>query len=395
MHATHYLHKHLRNLCQTIHTKRLSVLFAAIGALALTRRLTLTSLGRSLRSSAEVKHNIKRMDRLLGNKHLYGERESIYAALVQLVVGSSQHPIILVDWSELSWDGKFQLLRAAVPVGGRALSIYEEVHPRRKLGNGSVQRRFLEKLKSLLGDSCRPIVVTDAGFRAPWFKSVETIGWDYVGRIRNRTMFQWPEDRCWLPCKALYEKASSRSRHLGVVSLTRSNPLSCHLYLLKKRKRNRLKKTIRGKRSRAQSSLKAAARQNEPWLLASSLQIKAKKLTKIYSSRMQIEENFRDMKSTRYGFSLRQTRTKNARRLSILVLIGTLTHLAVWLLGKAGQRINLHHKFQANTVRDSQVLSIFFLGCQMLNRRKIPIALNDIRQSHLELNEIVDIGVAA
>ena len=281
------------------------------------------------------------------------------------------------------------------PVGGRALSIYEEVHPRDMLGNARVQRRFLGKLKSLLGDCCRPIVVTDAGFRAPWFKSVQKMGWDYVGRVRNRTMFQWPQARSWLPCKALYERANSRSRYLGVVSLTRSNPLSCHLYLLRNRKRNRVKKTIYGKPSQAQNSLNIAARQTEPWLLASSLQAKPKEVIQIYRCRMQIEENFRDMKSTRWGFSLRQTRTRDARRLSVLVLIGTLTHLAVWLLGKAGQRINLHLKFQANTVRDSQVLSIFFLGCQMLNRRKIPISFSDIRQSHLELNAIVEKGVAA
>lgn len=395
MHATQYLHKHVRRLCQAIHAKRLAALFAAIGALAQSRRLSLTGLGRSLQSAAEVKHNIKRMDRLLGNKQLYAERESIYAALIKLVIGSNQRPIILVDWSELSWDGKFQLLRAAVPVGGRALSIYEEVHPRTKLSNRKVQRRFLQKLKSLLDDDCRPILVTDAGFRAPWFKAVEKMGWDWIGRIRNRTKFQWPQSQSWLPCKALYDKANYRPRYLGVVSLTCSNPLSCHIYLLKNRKRKRVKKTAHGKRSRAQSSLKAAARQREPWLLASSLRATPEEVTQIYRCRMQIEENFRDMKSTRWGFSLRQTRTRSARRLSILVLVGTLTHLAVWLLGKAGQRINLHYKFQANTVRDSQVLSIFFLGCQMLNREKIPISFSDIRQSHLELNAIVESGVAA
>lgn len=395
MHATRYLHKHVRRLCQVIHAKRLAALFAAVGALAQSRRLSLTDLGRSLRSPAEVKHNIKRMDRLVGNNQLYGERESIYAAVVQLVIGSTRRPIILVDWSELSWDGRFQLLRAAVPVGGRALSIYEQVHPRSKLSNAQVQRRFLQRLKSLLGDGCRPILVTDAGFRAPWFKAVEKMGWDWVGRVRNRTLFQWPKAQCWLPCKALYDKAHHSPRYLGVVSLTRSNPLSCHMYLLKNRKRKRVKKTVRGKRSRAHSSLKIAARQSEPWLLASSLQTAPKDVTRIYRCRMQIEENFRDMKSTRWGFSLRQTRTRSACRLSILVLIGTLTHLAVWLLGMAGKRINLHHKFQANTVRDSQVLSIFFLGCQMLNHRKIPISFRDIRQSHWELNAIVELGVAA
>ena len=104
---------------------------------------------------------------------------------------------------------------------------------------------------------------------------------------------------------------------------------------------------------------------------------------------MQIEENFRDMKNTRWGFCLRETRTKNAHRLSILVLIGTLAHLAIWLIGRAGQRKNLHFKFQANTVRDHKVLSTPFLGSQILLNGKFPIRAPDIRHAKRELNSIV------
>ncbi|WP_252360521.1 hypothetical protein, partial [Escherichia coli] len=36
--------------------------------------LTLTELGRNLPTKARTKHNIKRIDRLLGNRHLHKER---------------------------------------------------------------------------------------------------------------------------------------------------------------------------------------------------------------------------------------------------------------------------------------------------------------------------------
>jgi len=329
------------------------------------------------------------MDRLLGNEPLYKQLEPIYAALVQFTMGSAQNPVIVVDWTELSWDGSYQLLRAAVPVDGRALSIYEEVHPRSKLNNARVHRRFLKKLKNLLGDSCRPIVVTDAGFKTPWFRAVEKMGWNWIGRVRNRTMFQWSEQEPWMHCKSLYEKACGHSRHLGRVNLTRANPLLCYLYLLKNKKRGRVKRTMNGNRCRSNQSNKNAARQSEPWLLASSLDIPAKKLTQIYRKRMQIEENFRDMKNTRWGFCLRETRTKNAHRLSILVLIGTLAHLALWLVGRAGQRRNLHFKFQANTIREHKVLSTFYLGSQIIINGKFPITTDDIKHSKKELNSIV------
>jgi hypothetical protein len=395
MHATRYLHNHVQKRCQAIHAKRLAALFAAVDALARSRRLSLTGLGRSLRSTAEVKHNIKRMDRLLANERLYAERESLYAAVVKLVISSARRPVIVVDWSELTWDRRFQLLRAAVPVGGRAVSIYEEVHPQSKLNNARVQLRFLRKLKALLGESCRPVLVTDAGFRAPWFKAVEKMGWDWIGRVRTRTLFQWPGSESWMRCKSLYARAIYRPRRLGLVRLTRSNPLSCYLYLLKNRKQGRVKRTIYGSRCQSHYSLTVEKRQREPWLLASSMDICPKKITRTYRCRMQIEENFRDMKSTRWGFSLRETRTRNAHRLSILVLIGTLAHLALWLLGKAGQRLNLHYRFQANTIRKHTVLSTFFLGSQILNRSTLPITADDLKRSLLELNSIVEQEVPA
>ncbi len=38
-------------------------------------------------------------------------------------------------------------------------------------------QQFLQTLKSLLPPNCRPILVTDVGFRTPWFKQVEA--WSY------------------------------------------------------------------------------------------------------------------------------------------------------------------------------------------------------------------------
>ena len=42
------------------------------------------------------------------------------------------------------------LLRASLPVGGRALTLYEEVHPQKKLANRDVQHRFLQRLAQRL-----------------------------------------------------------------------------------------------------------------------------------------------------------------------------------------------------------------------------------------------------
>jgi len=55
-------------------------------------------------------------------------------------------PLIVIDWSDLKADQSLHLLRASLPVGGRSLTLYEEVHKQKDLGNRKVQHRFLQPL---------------------------------------------------------------------------------------------------------------------------------------------------------------------------------------------------------------------------------------------------------
>jgi len=118
-----------------LHAARLTVLLAAVGAAVRSRRLTLTELGRALIGSARPKHDIKRIDRLLGNRHLAAERFELYQVLAHRVVGAQREPLIGVDWSDLTPDRRWQLLRATMPIGGRCLTLFEAVHPLTRFGN--------------------------------------------------------------------------------------------------------------------------------------------------------------------------------------------------------------------------------------------------------------------
>lgn len=115
------------------------------------------------------------------------------------------------------------VLRAAVAVGGRALPIYEEVHER--MGDRHLHGRFLSRLAALLGEGCRPIMVTDAGFRTWWYELVEAQGWQYVGRVRNRDLLRWPDEEGWWSNKDLHAKALSRAKSLGLLWLSKGCPL--------------------------------------------------------------------------------------------------------------------------------------------------------------------------
>ena len=104
---------------------------------------------------------------------------------------------------------------------------------------------------------------------------------------------------------------------------------------------------------------------------------------------MQIEELFRDLKCHRWGFALRYARSLQAKRLEILLLVGTLATFVVWLAGIAVRAANQHWCLQANTERRRPVLSIFFIGRQFLVRSQDGIPIRDIALALVALRTLI------
>ncbi len=98
------LHDSLYQFCPELHLKRLNSLTLACHALLDCKTLTLTELGRNLPTKARTKHNIKRIDRLLGNRHLHKERLAVYRWHASFICSGNTMPIVLVDW--LKWSTK-------------------------------------------------------------------------------------------------------------------------------------------------------------------------------------------------------------------------------------------------------------------------------------------------
>ena len=386
MHALVIVQQLLRTRCPHIHSARLTVLLAAVAAAVRGRRLTLTELGRALVGPARVKHNIKRIDRLLGNRHLAAERWDLYRALARRIVGTLREPLIIVDWTDLSADRRWQLLRAAAPIGGRCLTLYEEVHPLTRFGNPRVHRAFLAQLKALLPEGVKPILVTDAGFRAPWFKALNRLGWHWIGRVRNRTYLR-PQGRAtWIGCKTLYAQARSRPQALGVYDGVRSNPVTCHLYLIKRPKKHRIAKSILGYRLRGNQSSKQARAQREPWLIAASPSLghlTAAHIINHFAARMSIEEAFRDLKCTRYGLGFELNLSRARERLAGLLLIALLAFFVLWLIGQQALAQGLQLHYQSNTRRTRPVLSLFNLAALIVRRTANQLLAHDL--PHLSL----------
>lgn len=329
--------KILRPVSAQLDLRNARNLVLAVAALGAGRRLTLMDLARHWPQAERVSAPLKRLDRLLGNVDVHALRCSFYAAAARWLVRSEQ-PVLIVDWSELKADARWHLLRAGVVAQGRSITLYEEVHPESKKNSRKVEAAFLRQLKGLLPAEVRPIVLTDAGFRNPWFKAVEAIGWHWMGRVGGRRLLRRGGESLWIRCERLHAQASTRPCSLGEGQLTQTNPIDCRFVLVRRRKRGRIELNRFGKRAASHRSRKMAKRAKEPWLLAASCSLNALSAAAIvglYAKRMQIEQSFRDLKSHRYGCAFEDSLTRSAQRLQMLLLIHMLASLAAWLAALA------------------------------------------------------------
>lgn len=387
MHAFRIIQAFLLEQCPFIHTKRRDCL-ARMTQAAQVGGLGVVKMGKHLPTQAALRHRIKCSDRLLSNPHLQNERVSLYRALAHRLLSTHIRIGIVVDWSEIREDGSLQLLRAAALVEGRAFTVYEEVHPQSKLTSPAVHREFMQSLKQVLPATCCPVIITDAGFRAPWFKMLTKLGWSWIGRIRNRDMICPASQQVWAGCKTLYAQASTKARDLGSFLYVRSNPTPCRLVLVKSRAKGRTSLNKFGKPRRSKHAQSCRAAQSEPWLLAVSpnlAKMSATQVAQLYGGRMQIEQTFRDLKSIQWGMGLRTSQTRSASRLAILNLIGALLSYALWLIGlvmrSAGRQVAYGSQNKPYPTLSILSLATFWLtqpSCPRIPSRSIHEALNEL-----------------
>jgi hypothetical protein len=371
MRASEILQEQFEDELRPFHLARLRVLFAAVFALFRCGRLSLTTLGRAIAEATTHKHGIKRVDRLLGNVVLQATATQLafYRAIAKRLVCAGSRPVVAVDWTAVT--PKLWALTAAVPVGGRALTIYAESHPISRYLKPAVNAEFLRRLATVL-PSCRPIIVADAGFRTPFMKLVDALGWDYVVRVRGsrghtvvlsldarRYVGDSRAEARWKSLDRLYALATRVPRDLGLYLIGRRVKYESRLVAVHKRGQ----RIVRGLPRASGEASKARRAAKEPWILATSLMTaRPKQVVRIYAQRMQIEETYRDAKCERFGFALSQARTGSEHRANLLLLIAAIAHLFAVLLGVIAETLRIDRQFQANTIRRRRVNSFASLG---------------------------------
>jgi hypothetical protein len=385
MHVSNILHQ---LLASTIHKTRIKSLIPVLTAIIVFKQLRLTQLGRNLDTPGQERAAIRRIDRLLANTYYQQRSIEFYKAMTAQAITNQGRPIILVDWTgipnsgQTAKDGEHSLLRASLIAEGRSITLYEEVHSKKKENNDKVHKMFLKTLESILPEVCCPYIVTDAGFKNPWFRAVLHLGWDYIGRVRGTVHYN--DGSGFKSVKHLFDLATSTPKSCGEFKLSKDKPLKTNGYLYKHKLVGRHKLTKKGKRDRHKDSENHARGYREPWILVSSLRgfSAVKRVIKIYKFRMTIEGSFRDNKSTQFGFSMNENVTLNAERYTTWILLASLSSFVAWVVGYAAEQEKLHYDFQANTYRHRRVLSFFYLGCRIISKKTdVVIVLDEIRRT--------------
>lgn len=394
MHAKKIVERLLgKCLREQLHAKQANALGDVVGAALSGARLSLSQLARGVDPSTAVRHRIKKVDRLLGNRAVHAGRWAIYGEVARRWLVGVTRLLVVVDWSDVTADQRWHLLRASVAIEGRSVTLYEEIHPQSKYANYEVHRCFLARIAKLLPAGSQPIIMTDAGFRSPWFELVRKRGWQWIGRIRGKDMVQVSE-RPWRRCSDMYREACAQPQSFEEARYVRSHPIACRLVLAKREVKGRRRLGRKGRPSRGHTSLKSARAAREPWLLACSqdlAHLSPEAIVALYGQRMRIEQSFRDLKNERIGLGLSVSRSRSGTRLEVLLLIG---HLAAWLMrlvGEAAQQCQMHLQFQSVAHLDHKEISVMTLarrvidaGGQWTRRLRAALAIDTInRQAQL------------
>lgn len=296
---------------------------------ALARAFPTPTVRRIAHPKHDLLHRLKRLWRFLDNPRL--DPLAIQTAMIPHTLASLGRVRWLglaIDWT--MWDVilptgeriRYQVLRIAAPLHGRALPLlqlaYDRDHLPADVGQNQLEERALGAVLAALPPGVRPVVLADRGFaRAPLFHWLQERGVDYVIRVNKGT--------CLTDARAVRTKLGAAGLRPGQVrwlpqvrfGLYHGRPRDLWLNVAC---------CWRVAKRHADPCRKAP---KEPWYLATSL-ADAGRAVAWYWRRGWIEQSFKDSKS---GFGMDAAQIRCPVRLTRLLAALTLALSWLTLLG--------------------------------------------------------------
>lgn len=128
-----------RDALAPFHKYRQNALPDATIALINGASLTLTSIGRYLPGTTQVKNKIKHVDRLPGNESFHRDIPLIFRNIITMLTSQLSLCVIAVDWSGYP-SQEHHVLRASLLCDGRLLPLLNWIAPSEKQQNSQVQK---------------------------------------------------------------------------------------------------------------------------------------------------------------------------------------------------------------------------------------------------------------
>jgi hypothetical protein len=103
----------------------------------------------------------------------------------------------------------------------------------------------------------------------------------------------------------------------------------------------------------------------------------------------QIEEEFRDIKSSLFGLGFEHYKSRCVKRIKVLILIATLASILANIIGLAIYMVVLHRRYEANTVKTIRVLTFHYLGLRGYVDKRYKLLCEQFETSGLKLKTMI------
>jgi hypothetical protein len=304
------------------------------------RRVSLADLGRNLLGT--TKHQVKRAWRFCANDRVESA-DAMRGIVARLLKKRKKKLLVAVDWVDVRG---FQTLLAGAVLKGRSTPIAWASTTNHVYDGHRSRNAFEESLLLILRDmiprSIRVVILADRGFgRTALATFCQRQGFGYVIRIRPSVTVRLHGFHGQLldyPVRKGIAKVLKRVSYRSDGAATQSVVVRWWKDLPKKR--------------------------DECWFLMTDQPGTAHQLTRLYGRRMTVEQVFRDGKSKRNGWGLRDTQVTKPERLDRLLLILAIAYLLLCGVGLIAKR-QFAPSAWCSTSRDHEC-SIYTIGLIML-----------------------------
>jgi hypothetical protein len=337
--------------------KTLSILVAAAMRV---QRVSMANIGRSM--GGMVKHQIKRCWRFCSNQRIE-TADAMRPIVARLLKKRKKKLLVAVDWVDIKG---FQTLVASIVLKGRSVPIAWASTTNHVYDGHRSRNAFEESLLLILRDmiprTIKVIILADRGFgRTALATFCQQQGFGYLIRIQPKVTVRLKGFHGKLldyPVKKGIAQVLRRVSYRSDGAVTQSVVIHWPRNLPKKR--------------------------DECWFLMTDQPGTARQLCKLYGQRMTIEQLFRDDKSKRNGWSLRDTQITKPDRIDRMLLILAIAYLLLCGIGLIAK--TLFPPSQWCSTNRQHECSIYSIGIIMLE--KIRASPQQLLAAVIELSEL-------